>query len=198
MTTLSALAKRSRHGGWKACRYCAFTPDEVGVYATEAALVRIEGQGLREPLFHIGVHSPSARFPRLSGALAAYGTLDVGDPPNYEDRAIPHASAEAIEILEFWVREELHWHRAPRFEGMLVDTVTFNALRPDYTRLARARDRERWLALIESRDVSALADLLADVGCADPRLAARIVVVEQILDDARREAGSVMSGATGG
>lgn len=173
-------------------RYCDFSPEQVGVYAREAALVLVEGFDASCPLFEIGVYSPSPAFRvGLRAALAAYGTLYVGDPPNYKDRAVPHHSAVPIKILQYWSRSDFKWTRESEFEGPLADE-NHREISPPYQLLAADLvGLVEWDAIRARRDVAAVARALALVGCSDTDRGAQEIIYRAVIDDYNRELSSI-------
>jgi hypothetical protein len=161
-------------------RYCDFSPERVGVYAMEAALVLVEGQ-MPEGRFQIGIGGSAFS---ISGALAAEGGLHLGDPPNYKNIASPHMGVFSLRIIEYWWREHPHrgWGRDHTYERALLDEETLEPLSPNYRRLALEQAGDTWREAVSRRDFSAIRAMLREVGCGEASKAALFVLEESIKD----------------
>jgi len=106
---------------WDECavpRYCAFTPEECSIYATEVALVRIACQSCGKT-FDVAVSADSYS----EGCIRDYiinKDLHYGDPPNVECcyTGIVETSI-SLRVLEYWIMVNHKFTRVPELEVSL-------------------------------------------------------------------------------
>lgn len=175
-------------------RYCEFSPDQVSIYAKEAALLLIEGQN-PEGRFEVGVSSPSFKFrTSLRASLVAYGELYIGDPPNYKGRATPHMSTGTVSVLQYWrMDDRFGWKRDSTFEVRMLDDDSDTPLLPNYVALARNQAGPAWETAITARDALTLRNLLASVGCPLCDEAAQLLIMKSLTAQLDRELGRIWS-----
>lgn len=168
-------------------RYCDFAPNQVDVYANEAALLLIEGQS-PAGLFEVAVFSPSRRFRfGIRAHLLTYGDIFVGDPPNYKGRASPTMQTHTIKILQYWKRDDFEWVRDDSWEVQLHDDQSDISFLPNYSSMARQSAGSDWDAALEARDADKLCRYLAAVRCPDPEAVMRILTFEAVADQLNRD-----------
>lgn len=96
-------------------RYCLFHPKHTAnIYATEAALARIECQGCRAE-FDVCLSSRSMESP-LHERIDDH-RLHYGDPPNFGCcPSGPTMNSIMCEVLQFWVNNRGEWERNAAYE----------------------------------------------------------------------------------
>jgi len=150
-------------------RYEPFKPDDVGVYAKEAALVRTACQ-VCAVVFDIGFAGPSPDYPfGMRPYLAMHGALWIGDPPNNfhrKDNCTGRFSGSTeVAIIEFWRRPDYEWVRDPEMERPLPNGYAVHGLND---LLGRAGLDARYSEAVEAGDDIALLTILRRVDCDCP------------------------------
>jgi hypothetical protein len=169
-------------------RYEPFSPQQVGVYVYEVALVHTECQRCRTR-YDVAVQNSRYR-PDLRSRIAYTNEVSVGDPPNacHSEGCLagPTMNSMEIAVLQFW---ECHdtlrgWRRHPSWERPMVDAAWKGAegSSPIFLQIYRSERKEEWSRALSAGDCPQMLAILESFGCE------RAAEVAHMLDLERREA----------
>lgn len=172
-------------------RYRPFTPNDVGVYEHEVALVHTECQGCG---MRYDVAVKSGRLGRsLRNVIAYENQLDIGDPPNAcrflgrDCSAGAVMSSFQIAVVEYWTRDSAltrDWRRDESMERPLVDAdwrgiATEIPEAPIFLRIYQSTQKDDWQRARNEGDFSTMASILSAFGCERPREVAHMLDLER-------------------
>lgn len=103
-------------------RYGEFRPSLVpNIYASEVVLFLIQCQACHRE-FRVAIEKARTDIPKEDTLAGRIPHLYYGDPPNTDCCSVgPTMSSDSIQVLEYWVKENLKWVRKSEYEVDLAD-----------------------------------------------------------------------------